>query len=221
MTLPARLQKLTQHLSPLQRVVLILQAQREGREPDPAWSRFDDDQQRRVFNRYAGLAYVVNREFGSALTVIEERVDGAELARHYFELFSEAASQMEAQEGIETPVKPAKGWRELESLMPSLLFRGLAAEMKQQALDGLVWRWRELRALETVWDELAGEFGGADPLLPELRARAADTAARLRRVADALGARRRLGEADAAILQAYRDHVDACFRELGLVGPYR
>jgi hypothetical protein len=47
MTMQTRLHKVTQSLSPLQRIALILRAQREGREPDPELYRDDDPQQRK------------------------------------------------------------------------------------------------------------------------------------------------------------------------------
>ena len=65
MTMQARLQKVTQSLSPLQRVILILRAQREGREPDPDLYRDSDPQQGKAFNRYVALLYVINRELGA------------------------------------------------------------------------------------------------------------------------------------------------------------
>ena len=73
-TLNSRLQKVTQALSPLQRAMLVVRAQRDGRECDPELLRFDDPQQRRAFDRYMGLGFVINRELGNAGLVLHERV---------------------------------------------------------------------------------------------------------------------------------------------------
>jgi len=65
MTMQSRLQRVTQCLSPLQRICLILQAQRDGREPDPELGKVADPQQNKAFNRYVALLYVINRELGA------------------------------------------------------------------------------------------------------------------------------------------------------------
>jgi hypothetical protein len=103
MSMATRLQKVTQSLSPLQRAVLVVRAQREGRESDPELLRFDDPQQRRAFDRYMGLGFVINRELGNASLVLHERVAAVEQSCRYYLLFSEAARQAEEQEGIAEP----------------------------------------------------------------------------------------------------------------------
>jgi len=35
--------------------------------------------------------------------------------------------------------------------------------------DGVPWCWQELRAVETVLEEVTEEFGGEDPLIPPVR----------------------------------------------------
>jgi hypothetical protein len=42
---------------------------------------------------------------------------------------------------------------------------GLAGSLR----EGVPWCWQELRAVETVLDEVAEEFNGEDPLLPHVR----------------------------------------------------
>jgi hypothetical protein len=43
------------------------------------------------------------------------------------------------------------------------------AALREQLREGVPWCWREVRAVETVLEEVAEEFGGEDPLLPPVR----------------------------------------------------
>ena len=58
MTFTARLEKATQGLTPLQRIQLLLRANREDVPPDPNLSRVADPSQSRIFNRYVALLCV-------------------------------------------------------------------------------------------------------------------------------------------------------------------
>ena len=100
MSIATRLQGATQGLSPLQRALLVLQAVRDGKEPDPELRRIDDEQERRVFNRYMGLLWVINHQLGATLSVIEYRVEIAESHAHYSELFNEAAGLVDEHEAV-------------------------------------------------------------------------------------------------------------------------
>jgi len=43
------------------------------------------------------------------------------------------------------------------------------AALREQLREGVPWCWQEVRAVETVLDEVAAEFDGEDPLLPPVR----------------------------------------------------
>ena len=60
MTFTARLEKATQGLTPLQRIQLLLRANREDVPPDPNLGRVPDPAQSRIFNRYVALLCVIN-----------------------------------------------------------------------------------------------------------------------------------------------------------------
>jgi len=79
---------------------------------------------------------------------------------------------------------------------------------------------RQVRTLELVWDELAAEFDGVDPVHPDLRAKAGAMAARLRAIATELGGKRRMGEPDETMLDQLRATAKEGFDHLGLVGVY-
>ena len=222
MAINARLRKATLGLSGRQRAALVLRAQSEGQEVDPEIHKnIPDEQERRIFNRYMALGYVINRELGAVGRIIAERTDSLENGRYYFNLFSDAAGIAEKQEGFGQPVRAPKDWRKEPEVSLSQLLRGLIKEVRDEVLESLALRWQELRALETVWAELASEFDGEDPVHPDLRAQAADTAARLRALAEALAAKRRLVEPDDALLDQYRSHINASFQQLGLAGIYQ
>lgn len=219
-TVATRLQKLTQELSPLQRAVLVLKEMREERDVDPVLLRIDDEPQRRAFNRYMMLLYVLNRELASVCRVVEDRTEQLETTLGYSETFNEAAQLIEVSEGW-APAKATRAWRTKPKVTVPEFLRGLALELKDEAIEGVVFRWQELQALETVWAELSQDFQGEDAVLPQLRAQAADTAARLRTVAKHLGVTRRLVDGDDALLDQYRAYVNEGFQQLGLAEPYR
>jgi hypothetical protein len=118
------------------------------------------------------------------------------------------------------PVKGDRHWRTKSRpiLIPAFL-RGLAAELRSDMAADVRQRWQELRALETVWAELAGDFDGVNPVTPELRAFCDDTKARLKVLASELGVKR-LPEPEAAQLTALREEADRSFRQLGQTGVY-
>ena len=213
MTMQARLQKVTQGLSPLQRAVLVLQAQREGREPDPELGRISDAQQSRIFNRYLALACVINRELGAFAHTVSGLSTTLDCCAHQVRLLEQAAAQLEEEHGLKRARRP-RDWRKTKEVSIPEFLRSLAQELRHDLLDGVELHWKELRALEIVWGELAAEFDGEDPVHPDLRKQAATTAATLRALAIEMGGRRRLGEPDDAVLANVCHLVDESFEML-------
>ncbi len=217
MSITARLQKVTQGLSPLQRALLVLQALRDGREPDPEWRRIDDEHHRRAFNRYMGLLWVANHQLGATLSIIAFRVEIAENAAHYFELFNEAAGLVEEHEGMK-PTRGRRNWRQRkgEITVPAFM-RSVSLEAKDDGFEQVRHVWQELLSFEQVVDDLASDFAGEDPLLPDLREQAAAIRSRLLSAATRLGAGKLPEAPDASFVEAYTAAVDEAFRYLNLV----
>jgi hypothetical protein len=217
MSITTRLQKVTQGLSPLQRALLVLEALRDGREPDPELRRIEDEQQRRVFNRYMGLLWVANHHLAAFLSIIEFRVEVAESRAHYFELFNEAAGLVEEHEGIKR-TRGDRKWRERrgEITVPAFM-RSLALEARDDGNAQVRHLWQELLAFDEVIEDLSPDFAGEDPLLPDLRQRAGSIRSRLSAAATKLGAGKLPEEPDAPFVDAYTAAVDEAFRHLNLV----
>jgi len=213
MTVQNRLQKVTQGLSALQRITLILRTQREGREPDPELSRISDPQQSKAFNRYAALVYVINRELGALCYTGSALSEFLEFSAKEVRLLDGAAGLLEADLGVER-VKHPRDWRKHNMEVPEFL-RRLAFELREDLLNGVAQRWRELAALEQVWAELAEEFGGEDPLNPEIRTMAEETRQRLQALAREFGGKRRLTGPEEDYLAEVRGRVDEAFEQLG------
>jgi len=213
MTVQNRLQKVTRGLSPLQRITLILRTQREGREPDPELSRISDPQQNKAFNRYVALIYVINRELGALCHTASGFTQSLEYSANQIRLLDHAAGLLESDLGLE-PVKRPRDWRKHNMEVPEFL-RRLALELREDLLTAVAQRWRELAALETVWTELAEEFGGENPVSPELRSLALDTKQRLLSLAKEFGGKRRLADPDEDTLAEIQRQVDAAFDQLG------
>jgi len=213
MTMQARLQKVTQGLSALQRVVLILQAERQGREPDPELRRIPDPQQNKAFNRYVALLYVINRELGALCHTLSGWSQFLESNAEQIRLLERAAAQLEEAEGIE-PVTRPRDWRTAGEMQVPEFLRSVAAELRRDLLKSVTQRWSEAGAIEETWQELADEFGGEEPVTPELRALAAETKGRLQALAQEFGGKRRLGPPADVALAETRRVVDDAFEKL-------
>ena len=213
MTMQSRLQKLTQNLSPLQRIQLLLLAQREGREPDPELSRVADPQQNKAFNRYVALLYVINRELGAVCHLVSGWLEFLEYSANQIRLLEQGAGILEQDYEIERAKKP-RDWRKERMEIPEFM-RSLAHDLRADLVTAVVQRWSEVAALEAVWVELSGEFGGEDPVGPELRELAEETKAGLLALAGEFGAKRRLGGVSEASLAEVRRTVDEAFEKLG------
>jgi len=213
MTIQARLQKVTQGLSPLQRIVLTLRAQREGREPDPELCRISDPQQNKAFNRYVALLYVINRELGALCYTASGFSRFLDSSADQIRLLEQAAGQLEDEHGVERSKRP-RDWRGSGEISVPEFLRSLAQELRRDLLNAVAQRWSEVGALEQVWGELAEEFGGEDPVSPEARSMAMETKGRLRALAQEFGSKRRLGAPDEASLTEVRRVVDEAFEKL-------
>jgi len=213
MTMHARLQKVTQSLSPLQRIVLMLSAQREGLEPDPELYRIPDPQQNKAFNHYAALLYVIDRELGALCYTASSFSQFLEFSAEQIRLLERAAGQLEEQEGIER-AKRARDWHTAKEMEVPEFLRSLTLELRRDLLGVVAQRWSELGAVEQVWGELAEEFAGEEPVTPELRALAAETRGRLLALAHEFGGKRRLGSPDEGLLAEMRRVVDEAFERL-------
>jgi hypothetical protein len=213
MTLPARLQKVTQNLSPLQRITLILRAEREGREADPELARINDPQQNKAFNRFVALVYLINHELGALCYTASGFSQFLDSSADQIRLLEQAAAMMEKDNGLE-PVKRPRDWRSAGEMTVPEFLRSLALELRQELVASLVLRWSEVGAVEQMWSELASEFAGEEPVTPELRAMAAETKDRLQALGREFGARRSLGPPSDAQLAETRRVVDAAFEQL-------
>jgi hypothetical protein len=219
MTMQSRLQKITQNLSPLQRAILVLQAMREGREPDPELRRIDDEIQRLAFNRYIALLWIANHQIGAVASITNHRVELAEQAVQYWDLFNQAAGLIEEHEGLKSS-KPSRNWRTKAVITAPEFLRGLALERRDEAVETIELLWMETLALDAVWADLSQEFGGEDILLPDCRDRHEESRERLTALARKVGLRRLPAEPSEEVTRAYRAAVEDSFQQLGYTGGH-
>jgi hypothetical protein len=213
MTMQARLQKATQGLSPLQRIVLILRAQREGREPDPGLYRDGDRQQGKAFNRYVALLYVINRELGALCYTASGFSQFLDSSADQIRLLEQAAGQLEQAYGLDRAKRP-RDWRTAGEIQVPEFLRSVGLELRRELLQAVAQRWSEVGAVDQVRAELAEEFAGEEPVTPELRAMAAETKERLLALAKEFGGKRLLGEPTEEALAEARRVVDDAFEKL-------
>jgi len=101
------------------------------------------------------------------------------------------------------------------------LIESLALEAKEQGVQYLLHLWKEAGALQALREDLAADFEGEDPLLPEPSHEAEETRRRLLAAADTLGVRKRLVDHDEDYVRLYQTEVNESFKHLGLVEPYQ
>ena len=75
MSITTRIDTLMPNLTARQRALMVLRALAADQDPDPALHAIRDDRERRVFNRYMGLLYVVNVEMDGMLHSILHSVE--------------------------------------------------------------------------------------------------------------------------------------------------
>jgi hypothetical protein len=217
--LSGRLTRLTPALTAKERAILALRAHNSGIELDPDVRGKMPRDQVREYNRYAALAYIACSELGALCLVIASHVDCLDNQCRQFEMLEEAGGIIAADLGEEVDKRRVRGWRKKASVTVPQFLAAVAEDLRREVHEGLVLRWQEIRAVEVVWDEVALEFDGEDPVAPELRAKAAEVKTALldlnRRIS---GARARtLPEADKAAITRMRELVDEAFKALGLL----
>ena len=212
-SLRSRLGKLAPGLTAKERFILLLRAHNNGEPEDPELKRTMPRGQIKAFNRYAHLAYVANVTVGPVLFAISVHAEGLEYIQHRIATIEAAASQLEekypgdfqAHEGMVT--------------VPEFL-RGLSKELRKEMWDDLSLRWRELRAVETVWEEIASEFDGEPVVNRKMRNLADETRERLQQVAgvfSAGGQKRRLPAPSSDFVDQLRDAVKEAYVRMGWI----
>jgi hypothetical protein len=215
-SLSARLDRVLPGLTARQRAVLVLRALAAGQEPDTSLRDIGDLRERRAFNRYMGLLYVVNSELDGMLHGVLYALERL-AARRSLELLREAGALAAADLGEQADPSVVRNWRKAKAVSVTEFLLGVAEDVRAQELAELLSLWREFRSLEAVWRELAAEFDGESLLLPELRARAERVLAELQAQGRRLAAPRRLPGADEATVAQVRDRVERAFAYLGVV----
>ena len=165
--LSARLGQLTPVLTAKERAAAVIQSELAGQEPDPDLRRSMPREQLTEFNRYVALYYIANAELATVCLSLNVQakflIDCTSTPRQL-----EKAADMVAEETgeeLETESKHARRKRSSVTLPQFLL--GLAQDVRQGQRRVALYRWKELRAIEIVWDEIAAELGCDDVVHPD------------------------------------------------------
>ena len=215
--LRARLGKLAPALSAKERFVLFLRAHNAGEPEDPDLRRTMPRGQVRAFNRFAHLAYVANATLGPVLFALSVHAEGIEYTHQRLGILDRAAGQLEANYPKELEEDQQPG----TVTVPEFL-RGLAKELRSDTQRELSLRWRELRALDTVWAEITEEFDGEPVTDASVRKLADETRAKLQEVARALapaGQTPRFPAPTAEFVDQLRAVVGQAYERMGWIEP--
>lgn len=150
MTSRKRINKLFPSLTASERGLLVLRSWKENTDEDEQIRLTMPNSQVSEFNRYIALMNGANQQLGAYILLLGCLVEKASL--HVGWLIT--VTQLILCDGRPESAK---------LLMPlsEALIEGLESSFRSQ--------WQELRAVELVVGEFKEEFGGEDPLIPELR----------------------------------------------------
>ena len=172
MRLDTRLSKLMPTLSARERAVLWLRARNSGQDPGELRSTMPQEQ-RPEYNRYMGPAFVCDCQMGALVHVIKNQVENLEFDLRRIAMLEQAATLLEEDHPDEVLQRTVRPWRRERKagreVTVSFFLRSLAAELRDDAYEELSVRWRELRAVEVVAEEIAESFDGEGALHPDVR----------------------------------------------------
>jgi len=128
-------------------------------------------------------------------------------------LLLEAAALLEHEHGLKPP-KRLRDWRKPGQMEVNEFLRSVARDLKEELIEALALRWQELRPIQLVWEELALEFGGADPVDPQFREKLAAASGQIASLAGEFGATGRLAGPDDSLVSEARKVADDAFERL-------
>ncbi len=214
-----RLEKVSKSLTGKERALLFLRSRNaENPAPGVRSEDFIDNAQRLQYDRYMGVLYIANSELGNLLDLISRQVEWMAEQPKMFELVRGAAEVFAEEEGEPIDWRRARLLPKKETVKASMYLANLSEQARDLAADDVLIRWKELRALEIVWEVMAQDFDGEDPVDPELRALAAKTGTLLAQLAGRCGLKK-LPEPGQDFIDRTWELVDRTYETLKLVKP--
>ena len=211
-----RLDKLTPVLSAKERYIISLRAQKAGTEEHIEVRRTMPSNQRKEFNYYVDLVYCVNGQLFPFCFALASLVDALEDGRERINKIEAAANEL-ARCPSDTTLLMTSG-RKSSEMTASEFLLDLARVLRKQLLESVRNKWQDLRAVETIWAEVAAELDGEDPADLESRRLLTGTREKLQDLAGGLAGRRaqRLSEPSVEVVERFRELVPRAFGYLNL-----
>ncbi|HLF79732.1 MAG TPA: hypothetical protein VJB57_19800 [Dehalococcoidia bacterium] len=177
MSLDTRLTKLMPTLTARERAILVLGSFKDKTPEDPSWRSTMPPSQSAEFNRYIGLMNATNIHLGWVITLLEQLAARIELRQCWYvtlRVWAEHLDEIEAAVDACLPPLASKVERkqrkELKRVFDwapaggAVVLARLTESLTQSLPSAVADGWSQLRALESVIDEVAAEFDGVDPL---------------------------------------------------------
>jgi hypothetical protein len=221
MSLATRLNRLTPGLTGKQRALLIIRAHLDDREPDRELLANVPSDQRREYDYYIALLYTSNSTLGTLLRSLTWIVDALERDSEQYAMIANAARLVEEAFEATPDIEEVRRWKKSSNLTLPLFLRGLERDVRASGLQRLLMLWQELRGLEMLWAEIAGECDGEDLRHPDLIAEAALLRTRLLDLIQAVSPKHAKKPPDPSeeALAGVRRHVDEAMRMMGFREP--
>lgn len=221
MSIDARLKRVAPGLSAKERALLVLGSLKNKTPEDPSWRRTMPSGQIAEFNRLIVLMNACNIHLPMYITMVEQHTEQLWLRFAWWQTLVGLGLQTWQLAQLIPPGKHARAaavtrQASLEAELPwepeasEHSWLSLAERMEAGIRLMLVSLWQELRAIDLVLDEVAGEFEGEDSLRPVMRGLVEKTRAKLTSLHELLSATKpiELQEPDEEALDLARTYFD-------------
>jgi len=180
MSIEARLSAILPALTAKERAILVLRSLKDRTPEDPKLRRAMPAEQTTEFNRLIVLMNACNMYLPLYITMVEGHTQELNLRFSWLLTLARFGSHTWYLAGLIPASKRAQAEKLVAGANPAVEFPWQADEVEdswvtvtERALEairsGVISLWQELKAIDVVLDEVAGEFDGEDPLRPVMR----------------------------------------------------
>jgi hypothetical protein len=167
------------------------------------------------------LLFTSNTTLGVLLRALTWIVDALERDLDQYSMLANAARLLE-EALAETPdIEEVRRWEKSSRVTLPLFLRGLEWDIRAGGLQRLLLLWQEMRALELVWEEIAGDCDGEDLRHRDVVAEATALRSRLLELIQDASPKRakKPPEPNEEALTGVRHHVAEAMRMFGFREP--
>jgi hypothetical protein len=175
MSLAARLGRMSPVLTARERAALTIRSELNDQEPDPALRRNMPGDQLTEFNRLIALYYIANSELATIAYCLKLQADLLEADLEIVVQLKDAADSLAEQLSEPPPEGTLGALRKRSELPVPLYLLGQSLILADRLARTARYRYQELLAIETVWQEIRDQLDGEEIVRSDRLELAAET----------------------------------------------